>query len=101
LVDDDYLRFDFQADRLLTQEEIGRVEKRINQLIYLADDVVVEEMSLKDATKLGAKAFFEDKYGDTVRVVRVINKKLPAEFLHDDNEEHFSSFGEFVSQELC
>ncbi|MFA7718223.1 MAG: hypothetical protein WC875_05925 [Candidatus Absconditabacterales bacterium] len=71
LVDDDYLRFDFQSDRLLTQEEIVRIEKSINQLIYLADDVVVEEMSLKDATKLGAKAFFEDKYGSTVRVVMV------------------------------
>ena len=101
MVDDDLVRFDFQADRLLTQEEIARIEKRINQLIYLAADVIVEEMPLKEATKLGAKAFFEDKYGDVVRVVRVVNKQLPPEFLHDDNQEYFSSFGEFLSLELC
>ncbi len=101
LVDEDYLRFDFNADRLLTQEELARIEKRINQLIYIAADVVIEEMSLKDATALGAKAFFEDKYGDVVRVVRIINKQLPKEFLQDDNEEYFSSLWASVSIELC
>ncbi len=101
LVDEDYLRFDFNADRLLTQEELARIEKRINQLIYIAADVVVEEMSMKEATKLGAKAFFEDKYGDTVRVVRIINKQLPKDFFQDDTEEYFSSLGEHVSIELC
>lgn len=101
LVDEDYLRFDFNADRLLTQEELARIEKRINQLIYISAEVVVEEMSMTDATKLGAKAFFEDKYGDTVRVVRIINKQLPKDFFQDDTEEYFSSLGEHVSIELC
>ena len=52
MVDDDMVRFDFHAERLLTPEEIARVEKRINQLIYLAADVIVEEMPLSEATKL-------------------------------------------------
>ena len=101
LVEEDYLRFDFNAERLLTQEELARIEKRINQIIYIAADVSIEEMSLKDATNLGAKAFFEDKYGDTVRVVRIINKQLPQDFFHDDNVEHFTAFGEAISIELC
>ena len=101
LVDDDVVRFDFVADRLLTQEEIAKIEKRINQIIYLAADVVSEEMPIADAMKLGAKAFFEDKYGGVVRVVRVINNSLPEAFHHDDNEEYFSSFGDFLSLELC
>jgi len=101
MVDDDVLRFDFQTERLLTQQEIACIEKRMNQLIYLAADVIVEEMSLKDATVLGAKAFFEDKYGDVVRVVRVVNKELLPEFFHDDNQKYFSSFGKFLSLELC
>ncbi len=71
MVDSDLLRFDFQSDRLLTQDELLLIQKNINVIIYLAADVVVEEMSLDDATKLWAKAFFEDKYWSTVRVVQI------------------------------
>ncbi len=84
LVDEDYLRFDFNADRLLSPEEIHDIEKNINQIIYDSYGVEVNEMSLDEATKTWAKAFFEDKYGDKVRVVRVFN--------HDN---------EIVSIELC
>lgn len=73
LVDEDYLRFDFNSDRLLTPEEIHDIEKNINQIIYDSYIVEVNEMSLDEATALWAKAFFEDKYGDTVRVVKVSN----------------------------
>ncbi|MEI7919529.1 MAG: hypothetical protein WCH65_05000 [bacterium] len=52
MVDSDLLRFDFQSDRLLTQDELLLIQKNINVIIYLAADVVVEEMSLDDATKL-------------------------------------------------
>ena len=74
LVDDDYLRFDFVADRLLTQEEIDKINKHINQTIYFAFPVKVDETSYKDALKLWAKAFFEEKYGDEVRVVQIVGK---------------------------
>ena len=84
LVDEDYLRFDFNADRLLSPEEIHDIEKNINQMIYDAYTVEVKETSYDEAIKLWAKAFFEDKYGDVVRVVRV--------FTHDN---------EIVSIELC
>jgi alanyl-tRNA synthetase len=50
LVDEDYLRFDFNADRLLTTEEIHNIEKNINQIIYDAYTVEVNEMSLDEAT---------------------------------------------------
>ena len=72
LVDDDYLRFDFVADRLLDQYEVDKINKVINQIIYFAYPVKVDETSYKEAIKLGAKAFFEDKYGDEVRVVQVV-----------------------------
>ena len=84
LVDEDYLRFDFNADRLLSPEEIHDIEKNINQMIYDAYTVEVKETSYDEAIKLWAKAFFEDKYGDVVRVVRI--------FTHDN---------EVVSIELC
>ncbi len=84
LVDQDYLRFDFNADRLLTPEEIYEIEKNINQIIYDAYTVDVHETSFDEATKMWAKAFFEDKYGDKVRVVKV-----------------FDHTNEIVSIELC
>jgi len=73
LVDEDYLRFDFNADRLLSPEEIHEIENNINQMIYDAYSVEVNETSYDEAVKMWAKAFFEDKYGDVVRVVRVFN----------------------------
>jgi alanyl-tRNA synthetase len=52
LVDDDLLRFDFQADRLLTDFELDMIEKRINQIVYLACDVKIEELPIAEASKL-------------------------------------------------
>lgn len=101
LVDSDLLRFDFYAERLLTQQELAMIEKRINQMIYLAREVKVEEMSIEAAGKLGAKMFFEEKYGDVVRVVQVINDELPQEMQHDNNAEYFASYGNLLSVELC
>ncbi len=100
-VDNDYLRFDFSSDRLLDQSEIANIEKKINQIIYLACDVTTQEMNIVDASKLGAKMFFEDKYGDTVRVVQIKNTQLPQELQNDDIPEYFSSFWDFLSTELC
>ncbi len=71
LVDEDYLRFDFSADRLLTWEELREIEDRINMIIYQAYPVDIQEMSFDEAKQLWAKAFFEEKYTDRVRVVRV------------------------------
>jgi len=91
-VDNDYLRFDFSSDRLLDQSEIANIEKKINQIIYLACDVTTQEMNIADASKLGAKMFFEDKYGDTVRVVQITS--------HSEHGEE-SSFESTISVELC
>ena len=44
--------FDFYAERLLTPFELAMIEKRLNQMIYLACEVNVEEMSLDQASKL-------------------------------------------------
>ncbi|MEI6673463.1 MAG: hypothetical protein WCL02_09615 [bacterium] len=52
LVDEDYLRFDFNADRLLSSEEIHEIEKNINQIIYDAYTVEVKETSYDEAISL-------------------------------------------------
>lgn len=91
-VDSDYLRFDFSSDRLLSPDEISEIEKNINQIIYLACDIDVQEMTIDEASKLGAKMFFEDKYGDTVRVVQITS--------HSEHSEE-SSLKWSISIELC
>lgn len=70
-VDQDYLRFDFASDRALTTDELAKIQSNINTLIYAALPVTTVETSFDEAVKLWAKAFFEDKYGDIVRLVKV------------------------------
>lgn len=78
-VEENKLRFDFNYDNTLSEEEIFEIEKIVNG--YIRDNLArnVEIKKLSDAISDGAMALFENKYGDNVRVV---------------------SFGE-VSKELC
>ena len=75
LVDEDYLRFDFTADDLLTHEQLQELSKRVNTRIQQAHSVMSEVKSYDEAVATGAKAFFEDKYGDEVRVVSIKNSE--------------------------
>lgn len=71
LVDSDLLRFDFYANNLLTADQIHDIENNINQTIFKAFPVDLIETSFDEWVKLWAKAFFEEKYGNEVRVIRV------------------------------
>jgi len=51
-VDDDLLRFDFYADRMLTVQELQQIEENINNTIYQSLKVSCDEMSLEEAQKL-------------------------------------------------
>ena len=65
------LRFDFNFDRKLTDEEKKAVEEEVNRIIELGLDVKKEEMSLKDALKSGAQAEFGARYPEKVTVYSV------------------------------
>ncbi len=70
-VDNERLRFDFSHFSALTQKEINEVEAIVNRKIADALDVITELMTIEDAKKTGAMALFGEKYGETVRVVRM------------------------------
>jgi alanyl-tRNA synthetase len=65
------LRFDFSHPKKLTKEEIKKVEDLVNQKIKEDLEVKKEEMSLKDALKSGALAFFKEKYPEKVTVYSI------------------------------
>ena len=71
LVASDLLRFDFTHFQPMTDDELLRVEDMINSKIWDAEPVLKKEMKKDEAIAAGAIAFFGEKYGDKVRVVRV------------------------------
>lgn len=62
------LRFDFTHPEKLTPEQIKRVEEIVNQKIKENLYVKMKMMSLEEAEKCGALAFFREKYGERVKV---------------------------------
>ena len=67
----DYFRFDFSHFEKLTDEQIDKVEKRVNELIRTNFPLVEKrDGTMDDAKAMGAMALFGEKYGDHVRIVR-------------------------------
>ena len=67
----DTLRFDFSHFQKVSDEDLRKVERIVNDMIR--HDYPLEEhrdMPIEDAKELGAVALFGEKYGDKVRVVR-------------------------------
>ena len=70
-VDAGRLRFDFTHFSAMTPEELGKVEELVNQEIQAGLPVETQVMTLDEAKKTGAMALFGEKYGDSVRVVKM------------------------------
>ncbi|MCW1969545.1 MAG: alanine--tRNA ligase [Anaerolineae bacterium] len=70
-VSPDRLRFDFSHPTGLTADELEAVGDMLNDSIYVNMPVSWGQENYKDAIASGAMAFFSDKYGDVVRVVRI------------------------------
>jgi alanyl-tRNA synthetase len=70
LVAPDRLRFDFSHHRALAPEELRDITATANAEVLSDAGVEVVETSMDSARAMGALAFFKDKYGERVRVVR-------------------------------
>ena len=69
LVEESRLRFDFAHSKPVNTEEITKIEDLINLQIEKNTKSVTKVMTIEEATKKGAIAFFGEKYGEKVRVL--------------------------------
>jgi len=71
LVSPDRLRFDFTHFAHIPPETLNRIESRVNQQVRANLPVETTVMSMEEALQTGAVALFEERYGETVRVVGI------------------------------
>jgi alanyl-tRNA synthetase len=76
LVAPEYLRFDYHFDRPLTDDEKRTIEDEVRRIIRENRPVLTKVMPMAEAIAAGADAFFEEKYGENVRTVRVQDYSL-------------------------
>ena len=70
-VDEKRVRFDFSHLSAMTAEEIAKVEAIVNANVLMAESCSTTETDIASARAMGAMALFGEKYGDTVRVVKI------------------------------
>ncbi len=70
-VDETTVRFDFTHFAAMTTEELAKVQAIVNENILAAEQVTITETDIESAKKMGAMALFGEKYGSTVRVVKM------------------------------
>jgi len=71
LVCDSYARFDFTHLKAMDKNEISQVEALINERILNNISLCTRVMTLNQAKESGATALFNEKYGETVRVIDI------------------------------
>ncbi len=94
MVSPDRLRFDFTHFEQVTPESLTRIETRVNEAIRANMPVGVTVMSMDEAMQTGAVALFEERYGDTVRVVSVGDFSM--ELCGGTHTGHSGDIGAFI-----
>jgi alanyl-tRNA synthetase len=91
----DEFTFDFSHTGPLSDTEKAEIERLVNEKVYTDLPVAAKELAQAEAKKLpGVKAFFGDKYGDTVRVIE-IGDGFSREFCGGTHLEHTGQIGFF------
>ncbi|MBP5236225.1 MAG: alanine--tRNA ligase [Clostridia bacterium] len=70
-VDENIVRFDFSHYSAMTEDELAAVEKEVNLEILRGDAINTTVTDIASAREMGAMALFGEKYGKTVRVVKM------------------------------
>ncbi len=93
-VNDEYSHFDFNHFQKVSAEELAEVEKKVNEWIAEGIPCLTKELPIEEAKKMGAKALFDDKYGDVVRVVCF--DEISKEFCGGTHVSNSSDIGVFA-----
>ena len=93
LVEQHYLRFDFNHFGQVTDQDLKAVEDMVNEQIWKEIPVTTVETDLEAAKKMDAIALFSDKYGDKVRVVKIGDYNT--EFCGGDHVKNTNEIGLF------
>ena len=89
----DRMRFDFNCDHKMTDEEKRKTEDLVNKWIQEGLPVTKEEMKKEDAIKSGAECMFIEKYPDIVTVYTIgdVSKEL-CDGPHVNNTKELGKF---------
>ena len=93
-VSDEYVHFDFSYDKKISKEELETIEKKVNEWIVSSIEEKTLVLSIDEAKEIGAKALFDEKYGDTVRVVTF--DEVSKEFCGGTHVKNTSEIGLFL-----
>ena len=91
-VDDEKLRFDFTYSGKMTDEKLLEVEQFAKEMISKNLIVATEIMPIDKAKQLGAMALFNEKYGNTVRVVKIGKSMELCGGTHTTNTKEITNF---------
>jgi len=94
------LRFDFNADEKLTDEQLKKVEDWVNNAISEKADVIMEIMGVEEAKRGGAHGVFDSKYGEKVKVYTIKNGNtiFSKEICGGPHVKNTSELGKFIIQ---
>lgn len=79
-LDSERLRFDFSHPSSISRADLDKVEDIVNSEILKDSTVTIKEMSKDEAVDAGAMALFGEKYGDTVRTVKIADGERVVSF---------------------
>lgn len=89
----DYARFDFSHFEKVSDEQLKQIELLVNEFIANQYPITTEVLTIEEAKKTGAIALFDEKYGDTVRVVSMGD--VSKEFCGGTHASNTSDLGSF------
>ncbi len=98
LVAPDRLRFDFSHMKPITNDELVKIDKIVNDYVANSTEVTTRIMTPKAAIEKGALAFFGEKYGEEVRVVSMgkeENKYFSTELCGGTHVKNTGDIGKF------